>query len=279
MPLTSVLIQVCCCVTQIQSLCPPPLSAMCGAPEEQPLQAAAEVSTGWGEPALRGPGLLHGAGGDGRGVEHTADSRPGAALHVEQRGLWRCESAFVLHVLPDVTLEQGAASKIQSHLVVNGHLVVHWDALVISLCCNLILRSLEQTILEEYDKSMQYEEQCVIAMAEGLDADSHVICPLCHRPTMQPTQSYSVGGQRSSGQLTGKPAGARPDLRGRWCANKNITVEYLQSLLESRVTDHNCQCCQNPVFSVANGIERCANLLMSCTVRLRSSNHVYTPLL
>ncbi|MGH0162101.1 UNVERIFIED_CONTAM: hypothetical protein FKN15_058619 [Acipenser sinensis] len=36
--------------------------------------------------------------------------------------------------------------------------------------------------------------------------------------TVQPTQSYSVGGQRSSGQLTGKPAGARPDYRGRWCA-------------------------------------------------------------
>ncbi|MGH0139909.1 UNVERIFIED_CONTAM: hypothetical protein FKN15_004105 [Acipenser sinensis] len=40
---------------------------------------------------------------------------------------------------------------------------------------------------------------------------------LC-RLTMQPPQSYSVGGQRSSGQLTGKPAGARPDYRGRWCA-------------------------------------------------------------
>ncbi|MGH0133191.1 UNVERIFIED_CONTAM: hypothetical protein FKN15_051981 [Acipenser sinensis] len=39
---------------------------------------------------------------------------------------------------------------------------------------------------------------------------------LC-RLTVQPPQSYSVGGQRSSGQLTGKPAGARPDYRGRWC--------------------------------------------------------------
>ncbi|MGH0140183.1 UNVERIFIED_CONTAM: hypothetical protein FKN15_070510 [Acipenser sinensis] len=38
------------------------------------------------------------------------------------------------------------------------------------------------------------------------------------RLTEQPPQSYSVGGQRSSGQLTGKPAGARPDHRGRWCA-------------------------------------------------------------
>ncbi|MGH0124153.1 UNVERIFIED_CONTAM: hypothetical protein FKN15_030985 [Acipenser sinensis] len=36
--------------------------------------------------------------------------------------------------------------------------------------------------------------------------------------TGQLPQSYSTGGQRSSGQLTGKPAGARPDYRGRWCA-------------------------------------------------------------
>ncbi|MGH0189365.1 UNVERIFIED_CONTAM: hypothetical protein FKN15_035020 [Acipenser sinensis] len=41
---------------------------------------------------------------------------------------------------------------------------------------------------------------------------------LC-RLTVQPPQSYGVGGQRSSGQLTGKPAGARPDYRGRWCAD------------------------------------------------------------
>ncbi|MGH0151751.1 UNVERIFIED_CONTAM: hypothetical protein FKN15_001678 [Acipenser sinensis] len=40
---------------------------------------------------------------------------------------------------------------------------------------------------------------------------------LC-RLTVQPPQSYSVGGQHSSGRLTGKPAGAQPDYRGRWCA-------------------------------------------------------------
>ncbi|MGH0121435.1 UNVERIFIED_CONTAM: hypothetical protein FKN15_073980 [Acipenser sinensis] len=38
------------------------------------------------------------------------------------------------------------------------------------------------------------------------------------RLTVQLPQSYSIGGQRSSGQLTSKPAGARPDYRGRWCA-------------------------------------------------------------
>ncbi|MGH0165777.1 UNVERIFIED_CONTAM: hypothetical protein FKN15_049470 [Acipenser sinensis] len=45
---------------------------------------------------------------------------------------------------------------------------------------------------------------------------------LC-RLTVQPPQSYSVGGQRSPGHLTGKPAGARPDYRGRWCAVREAT--------------------------------------------------------
>ncbi|MGH0158860.1 UNVERIFIED_CONTAM: hypothetical protein FKN15_075975 [Acipenser sinensis] len=47
---------------------------------------------------------------------------------------------------------------------------------------------------------------------------------LC-RLTVQPPQSYSVGGQRSSGQLTGKPAGARPDYRGRWCAGARGSLD------------------------------------------------------
>ncbi|MGH0131601.1 UNVERIFIED_CONTAM: hypothetical protein FKN15_047934 [Acipenser sinensis] len=42
------------------------------------------------------------------------------------------------------------------------------------------------------------------------------------QPTMQPPQSYNIGGQRSSGQLTGKPGGARPDHRGRWCAVSRV---------------------------------------------------------
>ncbi|MGH0128916.1 UNVERIFIED_CONTAM: hypothetical protein FKN15_028663 [Acipenser sinensis] len=43
---------------------------------------------------------------------------------------------------------------------------------------------------------------------------------LC-RLTVQPPQSYSVGGQRSSEQLKGKPAGALPDYTGRWCAGED----------------------------------------------------------
>ncbi|MGH0160558.1 UNVERIFIED_CONTAM: hypothetical protein FKN15_039457 [Acipenser sinensis] len=50
------------------------------------------------------------------------------------------------------------------------------------------------------------------------------------RLTVQPPQSYSVGGQRSSGQLTGKPAGAWPDYRGRWCALNSSDIPQTSGL-------------------------------------------------
>ncbi|MGH0166846.1 UNVERIFIED_CONTAM: hypothetical protein FKN15_051550 [Acipenser sinensis] len=71
---------------------------------------------------------------------------------------------------------------------------------------------------------------------------------LC-RLTVQPPQSYSVRGQRSSGQLTGKPAGARSDYRGRWCATfpveeqEQTKINRKASLTESVFRDF--QCCRN----------------------------------
>ncbi|MGH0165417.1 UNVERIFIED_CONTAM: hypothetical protein FKN15_048939 [Acipenser sinensis] len=60
---------------------------------------------------------------------------------------------------------------------------------------------------------------------------------LC-RLTVQPPQSYSVGGQRSSGQLTGKPTGARPDYRGRWCTSTDGTLrEYVRGAQYPEVPD------------------------------------------
>ncbi|MGH0152409.1 UNVERIFIED_CONTAM: hypothetical protein FKN15_072438 [Acipenser sinensis] len=50
---------------------------------------------------------------------------------------------------------------------------------------------------------------------------------LLHLQQQQPPQSYSVGGQRSSGQLTGKPAGARPDYRGRCCVALQAARQFL----------------------------------------------------
>ncbi|RXM36635.1 Transmembrane and TPR repeat-containing protein 2 [Acipenser ruthenus] len=47
------------------------------------------------------------------------------------------------------------------------------------------------------------------------------------RLTVQPPQSYIFGGQCSSGKLTGKPAGARPDYRGHWCMRTVFQVAAL----------------------------------------------------
>ncbi|MGH0164777.1 UNVERIFIED_CONTAM: hypothetical protein FKN15_053306 [Acipenser sinensis] len=59
------------------------------------------------------------------------------------------------------------------------------------------------------------------------------------RPAMQPPQSYSVVGPHSSGQLTGKPAGARPVYRGRWCTryvDGGITDNLPQYELKNTIT-------------------------------------------
>ncbi|MGH0150861.1 UNVERIFIED_CONTAM: hypothetical protein FKN15_022083 [Acipenser sinensis] len=60
---------------------------------------------------------------------------------------------------------------------------------------------------------------------------------LC-RLTVQPPQSYSVGGQCSCGQLRGKPTGARPDYRGRWCAlavpHAEDWTRFARTLMEIR---------------------------------------------
>ncbi|MGH0141070.1 UNVERIFIED_CONTAM: hypothetical protein FKN15_036275 [Acipenser sinensis] len=52
---------------------------------------------------------------------------------------------------------------------------------------------------------------------------------LC-RLTVQLPQSYSVGGQRSSGQLTGKPAGVPARLQGLLVRDKKRTRKGTMSL-------------------------------------------------
>ncbi|XP_019348908.1 RPA-interacting protein isoform X4 [Alligator mississippiensis] len=39
----------------------------------------------------------------------------------------------------------------------------------------------EQLTIEEYEQSLQFDEKCLNAMLDGLDAGSKVICPVCKR--------------------------------------------------------------------------------------------------
>ncbi|XP_053940940.1 RPA-interacting protein isoform X1 [Cuculus canorus] len=43
----------------------------------------------------------------------------------------------------------------------------------------LILK--EQSVIEEYERSLQFDEECLNAMLDGLDASDKVICPVCRK--------------------------------------------------------------------------------------------------
>ncbi|NXY92295.1 RIPA protein, partial [Alcedo cyanopectus] len=39
----------------------------------------------------------------------------------------------------------------------------------------------EQSVIEEYERSLQFDEECLNAMLDGLDASDKVICPVCRK--------------------------------------------------------------------------------------------------
>ncbi|MGH0145324.1 UNVERIFIED_CONTAM: hypothetical protein FKN15_052214 [Acipenser sinensis] len=78
----------------------------------------------------------------------------------------------------------------------------------------------DQRSLPQDSKVDEKEEKHSISSAETQCEKDYVFYShllYFNRLTMQPPRSYSIGGQRSTGQLTGKPADVRPDYRGRWC--------------------------------------------------------------
>ncbi|NXS04367.1 RIPB protein, partial [Oxylabes madagascariensis] len=39
----------------------------------------------------------------------------------------------------------------------------------------------EQLVIEEYERSLRFDEECLNAMLDGLDATDRVICPVCRK--------------------------------------------------------------------------------------------------
>ncbi|KAG9281704.1 RPA-interacting protein [Astyanax mexicanus] len=112
------------------------------------------------------------------------------------------------------------------------------------------LMSQERSIIEEYHKSQQYEEQYLNVVVEGMEEDGKLICPVCH-----------VNNLTVNSHFTSCVCGLYINTVGR-----NVTPEVLQHLLEARVTEHMEECFQNPTFSVASNIDGSANLMISCKV-------------
>lgn len=108
----------------------------------------------------------------------------------------------------------------------------------------------ELLILEEYNNSMQYEEQYINSVLEGMEASGQIICPVCHANNLTVNSHF-----------TSCPCGLYVNTIGR-----NVTVEVLQNLLERRVTEHMEDCLHNPTFSIAFNSDGSPNLMISCKV-------------
>ncbi|NXC43414.1 RIPA protein, partial [Penelope pileata] len=105
----------------------------------------------------------------------------------------------------------------------------------------------EQLVIEEYKRSLQFDEECLSAMLDGLDASNEIICPVCRRNNLN-VRSHSVFCQC-----------------GLYIPTQDMTEEKLRSLLENTITEHGHRCVHNPEFTVTSGMEE-ASLLMTCPV-------------
>ncbi|XP_057673271.1 RPA-interacting protein [Corythoichthys intestinalis] len=110
------------------------------------------------------------------------------------------------------------------------------------------LQSHEMSIIEEYERNQQIEQQYVSYVMEGLEEAAKVICPICHTNYLN-INSHFIS--CSCGLYINTEM-------------KNITADVLRQLLESRVLEHMEGCSSNPVFSLAPNVESSPNLLISC---------------
>ncbi|XP_029555424.1 RPA-interacting protein isoform X1 [Salmo trutta] len=140
-------------------------------------------------------------------------------------------------------MEEADTSSLQMYSVMK-----EYDELAVFEEIQQELMSQELSIIEEYEKSMQFEEQYLNSVVEGLEGERQIICPVCH-----------VHNLAVNSHFTSCPCGLYINTR-----QSNMTLESLQCLLERRVTEHMEDCLQNPVFSMASNADSAPNLMMSC---------------
>ncbi|XP_072298339.1 RPA-interacting protein A-like [Eucyclogobius newberryi] len=111
------------------------------------------------------------------------------------------------------------------------------------------LLSHEMSIIEEFEKNLQFEQQYISSVVEEMDEDmDRIICPVCH-----------VNNLTINNIFVSCPCGLYINTKSR-----NISPEVLKHLLESRVCEHMEECFHNPIFSMAPNADSPPSLMMSC---------------
>lgn len=121
------------------------------------------------------------------------------------------------------------------------------DELVVLEEIHQELISQEMSIIEEYERNLQFEQMYISSVVEGMD-EMHLICPICKANNLS-INSYFIS----------CPCGLYINTKKR-----NITPDVLQHLLESRVSEHMEDCLHNPVFSIAPSTDSNPSLMISC---------------
>ncbi|NWZ21035.1 RIP protein, partial [Asarcornis scutulata] len=112
----------------------------------------------------------------------------------------------------------------------------------------------EQLVIEEYERSLQFDEECLNAMLDGLDASNKIICPVCRKNTLT-VSCHSIFCQC-----------------GLYILTRGMTEQKLRALLENTLTEHSYRCLHNPEFTVTGGMEEEMSLLMTCPVSRASGS-------
>ncbi|XP_070335037.1 RPA-interacting protein isoform X3 [Odocoileus virginianus] len=105
----------------------------------------------------------------------------------------------------------------------------------------------EQHIISEYEKSLQFDEECLSVMLAEWEANS-LICPVCTK--------YNL--RIASGLVVCQCGLYIPSH------SPEVTEQKLRACLEDNVNEHSAHCPHTPEFSVTEGTEEKSTLLMSC---------------
>ncbi|XP_010952946.2 RPA-interacting protein isoform X1 [Camelus bactrianus] len=109
----------------------------------------------------------------------------------------------------------------------------------------------EQSIISEYEKSLQFDEECLSIMLAEWEANP-LICPVCTKYNLRVT----------SGVVMCQCGLYLPSH------SPELTEQKLRACLEDSVNEHSACCPHTPAFSVTEGTEEKPSLLMSCLVSL-----------
>ncbi|XP_017375965.2 RPA-interacting protein isoform X1 [Cebus imitator] len=124
----------------------------------------------------------------------------------------------------------------------------------------------EQSIISEYEKSLQFDEKCLSVMLAEWEANP-LICPVCTKfedPGLVAMMLWDPNSaSRYNLRITGGVVVCQCGLSIP-SHSSDLTEQKLRACLEGSINEHSAHCPHTPEFSVTGGTEEKSSLLMSC---------------